>query len=85
MLYVNYIPKKNKLIHIYFQVALGVKNSPDKAGDLRDVGSGLLGWSRVYDFTLMQRHRLDNGQAPKIPYVSSKNPRNIKKKTEVIP
>ena len=47
MLYVNYIPKKNKLIHIYFQVALGVKNSPDKAGDLRDVGSGLLGWSRV--------------------------------------
>ena len=34
MLYVNYIPKKNKLIHIYFQVALGVKNSPDKAGDL---------------------------------------------------
>ena len=28
----------------------------------------------------MQRHRLDNGQGPKITYVSSKNPRNIKKK-----
>ena len=46
MLYVNYIPKKNKLIHTYFQVVPGVKNFPDNAGDLRDVGSGLLGGSR---------------------------------------